>query len=428
MFRLKCFNEEAGQAKYNNIREIREEIAVIKKCCPICGKKFFQLITHRKEISPYQNKLFDDKQSALSCEKRTMEMVICENCGFVFNREFDTELDLYDKNYNNSQNASEIFSEYVDEKVRYLIENFVGSNTRKIVEIGCGREAKFLYDCYQYINNTDIQFVGYDPSFVACEGLTDINFMVFKKYYDITTSENLEADIIISRHVIEHVDEPLFLLKALSGLNSNNEKAIAYVETPDVTWILKNNVIFDFPYEHCSLFSPESLAYAMKESGLVLFDLKLTFNNQYICSYFTNSCGGGKAIDIKYNTEELIELAEKYRKNEDEVLFYLGELLKKCKTKGKIALWGAGAKANVMLNLLDKDALLVDYVIDINQHKQGKYISGTGHEISSKDVLDDNELRTIIVMNRNYYDEIKEIIVQKRNDLEIINIDMNLNV
>ena len=38
------------------------------------------------------------------------------------------------------------------------------------------------------------------------------------------------------------------------------------------------------------------------------------------------------------------------------------------------AIWGAGAKGFTFLNILDKNASLIKYVVDINPKKQNKYI------------------------------------------------------
>jgi hypothetical protein len=45
-------------------------------------------------------------------------------------------------------------------------------------------------------------------------------------------------------------------------------------------------------------------------------------------------------------------------------------------------------------------------VVDINPHKHGKYLAGTGHEIVSPDFLKGYRPHHVIVMNAIYCDEI----------------------
>lgn len=394
------------------------------KKCPICDSKKYLRITERYGVSPFSNKLFSEKKLAIDVPKCNLLINLCLDCGFIYNEAFDNSIDLYDKDYNNSQNASKLFDNYVNDSVEYLFNNYMDNNTSKIVEIGCGRNATYLSKCYEQskLSNRNIKFIGYDPS---CVCLNDNeNFIVYPKYYDLSVCERLDADIIISRHVIEHIDKPLKLLQSLSCLNENNSKAISYVETPDATWILKNNVFYDFPYEHCSLFTPISLKNAMSQLGLSLKELKLTFGEQYMCAYFGQDRSG---YVYSESIEELVDEASKYKKNEGNVISFIDSFIDSYEKRGKIALWGAGAKGNVILNLLDKDEKRIDSVIDVNKDKWGKYISGTGHEIISPEDIVNHNIDTIFVMNRNYYDEIIKLVENLEYKVKCVNLDMELN-
>jgi len=77
----------------------------------------------------------------------------------------------------------------------------------------------------------------------------------------------------------------------------------------------------------------------------------------------------------------------------------------------KYAIWGGASKGVIFaLHLLRRGAILPDLVIDINPFKQRKYMPVTGMRVSSPEegmsglTPDD----VILVMNSNYFDEIKE--------------------
>ncbi|MDR0335658.1 MAG: hypothetical protein LBI18_01060, partial [Planctomycetaceae bacterium] len=59
----------------------------------------------------------------------------------------------------------------------------------------------------------------------------------------------------------------------------------------------------------------------------------------------------------------------------------------------------------IFANRLDKDRSKIDYLIDINPKKQGKFIGGTGHPI-----LSPPPYLVTIVTNPNYLNEIKNMI------------------
>ncbi|MCH8271549.1 MAG: SAM-dependent methyltransferase, partial [Planctomycetes bacterium] len=49
----------------------------------------------------------------------------------------------------------------------------------------------------------------------------------------------------------------------------------------------------------------------------------------------------------------------------------------------------------------------IDCVVDINPHREGTFMAGTGHEIVSPESLADHGVDNVIVMNPIYVDEIR---------------------
>ncbi len=68
-------------------------------------------------------------------------------------------------------------------------------------------------------------------------------------------------------------------------------------------------------------------------------------------------------------------------------------------------LWGSGSKAVAYLTGLAVGTE-VEAVIDINPHKAGKYLAGTGHRIEAPEALVDIRPDVVLVMNPVYRDEI----------------------
>ena len=85
--------------------------------------------------------------------------------------------------------------------------------------------------------------------------------------------------------------------------------------------------------------------------------------------------------------------------------------LARLRRKGRVVLWGSGSKAVSYLNTLGiQDEL--EYVIDINPHKHGKFLAGTGHEIASPEFLRTYRPASVIVMNPIYVPEIRSQLEQ----------------
>lgn len=381
--------------------------------CPICGSTTINNVVHRSGMPIHQNGLFDTEKAARECIKKDIDMVICVDCGFIYNDSFDDTLDLYSENYNNAQSASENFLSYMKSSVEYLWDKYyIGGGPRRICEIGCGKEAdyiKLIYDkiCSQNVIN-DFEIIGYDPS---SRYYSDRNIKIYPRYFDLDNEDCKGFDLLICRHVVEHIKNPLLLFKNTYGLN---EKSLAFFETPDVEWILKNNVFFDFFWEHCSLFSDSSIYRVAEILDINVLEIKKSFNRQYMWVITQNeSCICDKS-EFYRSRDNLLTLSSLYAENENIIISKIRDILNQKRKSGKVVVWGAGAKANTFLNLFDSDVEVITGVVDINSKKWGKYIAGTGHGIFSPDLLEKEEIKTVIVMNGNYYDEIVQQI-HKRN-------------
>ena len=69
-------------------------------------------------------------------------------------------------------------------------------------------------------------------------------------------------------------------------------------------------------------------------------------------------------------------------------------------------LWGSGSKGVAFLNTL-AGAELIEYVVDINPYKHGKFMAGTGQEIVAPERLRDYRPDVVIAMNPIYLNEIQ---------------------
>ena len=73
----------------------------------------------------------------------------------------------------------------------------------------------------------------------------------------------------------------------------------------------------------------------------------------------------------------------------------------------RIVLWGSGSKAVAFLTSL-KLSDDIEYVVDINPYRHGRYLPGTGHEIVSPEFLQQYRPHKVIVMNPVYCSEIRQ--------------------
>ena len=95
----------------------------------------------------------------------------------------------------------------------------------------------------------------------------------------------------------------------------------------------------------------------------------------------------------------------------------LSQYEKKNKT---VVLWGAGSKGITFLNTLNISIQRIKYIVDLNSHKQGKYVTGMGQKIITPDALKNICPHVVIIMNPIYQDEIQKTLQDLHIDAEVL--------
>jgi SAM-dependent methyltransferase len=354
-----------------------------------------------------------DQQSAINIARGDLNLVFCERCGFIFNKVFEPAKLSYGENYDNAQTCSPTFSEYLDGLVRYLIFEKDVRNS-KIVEVGCGR-GLFLRKLVQAegVGNSGY---GFDPSYVgpAIDGGGRLRFE--KCFYGLEFTD-VPADVVICRHVIEHVPDPLELLRTIRQALVHSPSARVFFETPCVEWSLRNRVIWDFFYEHCSYFTAKSLTTAFETSGFKVESVQHIFGGQYLWLEATVSL---EQPIVTKDPGSIARLASQFAASEGELKSAWEANIQELTSKGRIALWGAGAKGVTFANLVDPGHERITCIVDLNPQKQGRYVPGTGHPIVGYKELANYGITVAILMNPNYRDENLALLGKSGLDISLV--------
>lgn len=381
--------------------------------CRICDGKRLSPFLHREQVPVHQNLVFASDRDARLTERGELDLVVCEDCGFIFNRAFDPDLLAYGEGYDNTQSCSAFFDAYLDGLVKDLVER-QGVRDSTIVEVGCGK-GEFLHKLVGFPNSGN-RGLGFDPSYVGPEADLDGRLAFRRCYYDDSCAE-VTADVVVCRHVIEHVPEPVMLLRSVRKALAGSHTTRVFFETPCVEWILRNRVIWDFFYEHCSLFTADSLSEAFRRSSFNVERVGRLFGGQYLWLEARVAEAVPPAVPFHSETPGL---AHGYAQEEEQLRRKWLDRLCGLAACGKVALWGAGAKGATLANLIDPDARLVDCVVDLNPNKQGCYIPGTGHPIVAPEELTSRGIRSAILMNPNYLEENRRLLARFGMTVDLI--------
>ena len=395
------------------------------KPCPVCRSESTCEFLRRSSVPVHQNLLLSTEAEARLLASGELGMTVCEDCSFVFNQAFDPSLLAYGDRYDNSQTFSPAFDGYVGELVDYLTDEKDVQNC-SIVEVGCGKGdfLRRLVRSEKFGNSGQ----GFDPAYVGPDVDCDGRLQFHRRFYDSECSQ-ISADVVISRHVIEHVPEPRELLISVREALNTSPNARVFLETPCVEWILKNQVAWDFFYEHCSLFTAESLAKAASESGFDVTSVHHVFGGQYLWLEATPRAVESEPAhsplaeaESALKVRQLARLAAEFGESEARRNSAWLERIRREGQAGRVALWGAGAKGVTFANLVDPGRQFISCLVDVNPNKQNKFLAGTGHPIVSPESLKEREIHTVVVLNPNYCDEIRNQLARARLSVTVVDL------
>jgi len=368
--------------------------------CPVCGGSARRVFLEREGIPVFQNAPAASADEARSMPKGRLRLSVCVGCGFISNEAFDPALMTYGASYENDQTFSAVFDAHVAALVDELVASGVAG--KRVVEVGCGT-GYFLERLCAVGGNSG---VGYDPAYKG-ESRRAGGSARFVPELFAAPSEPPGPDIIVSRHVIEHVQDPLAFLRGLRRALAAVASGRLFLETPAIEWILDRMVLQDFYYEHCSYFSGPTLRHAVEVAGFRVDRATTLFGGQYLWLEATVGEADEK-VNARAAGKGLVEAGIRYGEDAADKVMRLRARLRDLRASGPVAVWGAGAKGVTLATLLDPGGDLIACMVDINPNKQGRFVPGTGHPIVAPRSLPGMGILHVLVMNPNYAEEIRE--------------------
>lgn len=309
---------------------------------------------------------------------------------FVENAMFDAGLAVYDDSYQNSQAFSTQFQAHMQSVLGMLKARFPPGS--RMVEVGCGK-GDFVElaqaDGHFEVTAYDATYEGNNPR-------------IAKRYLD--DIDRLSADLIVMRHVLEHIPRPHDFLAMIKKVFNTGS---IYIEVPSHDWILENQAFFDITYEHVNYFSRASLARLFDDPQT---ETGLLFGDQY--QYILAPIG---ALSEKFNAA--------YRGDDWETLAFddlfpslyqrILSLDALAADGARIYLWGAATKGCMFLVHCMNQQKLIDkmaFAVDINPHKCGKFLPGSLIPIRSREdfFASATSRDLLLVANPNYVGEIRQ--------------------
>lgn len=351
--------------------------------CRLCGKKELSVLLELGK-HPIAHRFLKDR----SQEEYThpVTLCFCEDCGFI---QLDDPIpaDLLYANY--VCLSSWKYQPHIGRIVRLIKEFTKVNKDSNILEVGSndGRFLKVLREeGYQ-------KLIGIEPAHDAQlaaqnEGITTIPAYFNKKSAGDFVAKYGKCGLFISRQMLEHVNDLGEFLEAMRMVISPGSYVL--FELPDFGLNLD---MHDYSVweEHINYFTLQTLSRFLSSAGIrIIHSEKVNFSGSALI--VIGEYNGRPLTPIVAVADYINQAREQARQYADYWpgfrKRFIEYLIKYGKDGGKVAIYGAGSRACSLINFIGL-AAYIEFIVDDQPEKQGKYMPGSKLPILPSEALNE---------------------------------------
>jgi Methyltransferase domain/C-methyltransferase C-terminal domain len=373
--------------------------------CQSCGGEKLTSFYTVTNIPVHSVLQMHTREVAMKYPTGDLSLAFCRSCGFIFNVLFDPSLHEYSARYEETQGYSDTFNAFHRGLAQHLIERY-NLRDKDVIEIGSGK-GEFLLLLCRLGNNHGI---GFDPAYVEGRSqLTAADKVKFVREFYSERYSRLRADFVCCKMTLEHIHTVADFVGMIRRSMHDRYDTVVFFQVPSVTRILSDLAFWDIYYEHCSYFSSGSLARLFRSCGFEVMSLGSTYSDQYLTlearpAQFSSST----LMPNEEKLEDLCAMVGQFSSLIQSQIELWRRFCRLSRQQGlRTILWGSGSKAVAFLGTIAvQDS--IEYVVDINPHRQGTFMAGSGQEIVAPEFLGGYRPDIVIAINPVYQQEIRD--------------------
>ena len=313
-----------------------------------------------------------------------MDIYECPYCGLV---QYSGPLVPYYKNVIRSTRLSSSMLEFREKQFRDLADKF---NIQTVFELGSGGG--------EYLD----VFKGFGIKTYGIEGSSELTDVALRAGHTVINGflpdTNLAGkfdidsfDLVTSFNFIEHLPDPISSLRNLAEFLKPDGYAL--LEVPNFNMISEFGLFNEFISDHRSYFTQSSFRQLLSFSGFDIVSME-TIWDQYIISAVAR-----KRQQTDWRSFESVRSALK----EQIKMFFSAT------PTTQNAIWSAGHQSLATISNLNLSEI-VSVIIDSSHSKQNKFAPASGLPIVSPSVLNDGQIKTVLLAAAGFNAEIARTI------------------
>lgn len=390
--------------------EMRDKLlASYKTTCRCCGNKHLERVVSLG-ASPLANNLTDSADA--ESETYPLEMNYCPKCHNCQLSVVVPPEKMFDNYLYVSSTAATFRKHFEDVADKYISELGLNSNTL-VVDIGSndGIALKPLME-------KGIKVLGVEPAKNIAKLANKNNIKTLNNYFDMKTAKKIvknygKAKLVTASNVFAHSDKLAEIANGAFEILETDGTFI--VEVQYLVDTIKDMTFDNIYHEHTNYWSVTSINNFFNNLNLSVVKVEhINTHGGSIRVYVKNL---GNAIDAsvdQFLNDEIdfgltgLETYKDFGSRVEKVKKNVRENISKLKSKYDVICgYGSPAKATTSLNYYGITSNELDYTVDDNPLKTGKYIPCVNIPIKSKEYFLNNIPKAVVVLAWNFFGYIK---------------------
>ena len=345
-----------------------------------------------------------------------LHVYVCENCFLVQLEEYVSAEEIFSE-YAYFSSYADTWVQHARDYTEMVVERFKLDEHSYVAEIGSNDGYLLQHFLAKGIPVLGIEPAGNIAKVAVGKGIpTVVKFFGEKTARELAT-EGKQADLLIGNNVLAQVPDLNGFVKGLKVLLS--PQGIITVEFPHLMRLVEGNQFDTIYHEHFSYFCFVTIKKVFAARDLTIFDVEeLSTHGGSLRIYARHTDDGSKPVGPRITElrareeatgltrlEYYFSFAEKVKETKRKLLDFL---IRAKRERKSIASYGAPGKGNTLLNYCGIGTDFLDYTVDRNPYKQGKFLPGTHIPIFHPDKIKETKPDYVLILPWNFKDEIME--------------------
>ena len=345
-----------------------------------------------------------------------LHVYVCEQCFLVQLEEFVSPEHIFSE-YAYFSSYADSWLQHAKKYTDLMVERFQLDEQSHVVEVA-SNDGYLL----QYFVEKGIPSLGIEPAANVAQVAIDKGVPTRIEFFGVESArklaaEGLAADLLVGNNVLAQVPDLNDFVAGMKILLKSD--GVITMEFPHLMCLVSENQFDTIYHEHFSYFSLITAEKIFAAHGLTLFDVEelpthggsLRIYGRHDDDLSKPVSGRLTALWAREQQAGITDMAyysafgEQVKETKRKLLAFLIQARREGKS---IAGYGAPGKGNTLLNYCGIRTDFLDFTVDRNPYKQGKFLPGTHIPIHHPDKIRETQPDYVLILPWNFKDEIME--------------------